>query len=308
MTGLPAASPASSWETAEYALSIDHELLEYQRTLAPDYRKGAPSPPLSSTGTISSPTGTRPWKGSVACRRPRWWGPVASGRRFGRNHGPRMADVILEQYPEARIRELYGEKWRRSALIEDAYEAEIFFPSLGASGKWCFFTAAPIRGPDGDMLGAIETLWDRTEDKRAEMENAALQAQLARSEEKYRTLFNCDPHPIFILDNVDWRILDINQRAQEVYGYRAQEIVGKRFLDLGDGEDGELSQGLRHLVRGQSLLFTKRRHFYEKQDGSLRQYQCQPGRLRADRCGHRLHHGHHRKREKKRTSSSRLPR
>jgi hypothetical protein len=75
-----------------------------------------------------------------------------------------MADVILDQTEENEIRRLYGDTWRKSALIEGAYEAEGFFPHLGNGGKWCWFTAAPIKSPDGQIVGAIETLWDKTED------------------------------------------------------------------------------------------------------------------------------------------------
>ncbi|MGD1969840.1 MAG: PAS domain S-box protein, partial [Desulfobacterales bacterium] len=83
---------------------------------------------------------------------------------------PTMADVILDQIGEDEIEKLYGATWRKSPLIEDAYEAEVFFPRLGESGKWCWFTAAPIKSPEGIIVGAIETLWDKTEDKKAEEE------------------------------------------------------------------------------------------------------------------------------------------
>ncbi len=76
----------------------------------------------------------------------------------------------MDQISEDEIQKLYGEKWRKSALIEEAYEAEVFFPRLGENGKWCWFTAAPIKGQDGSIVGAIETLWDKTEDKKAEEE------------------------------------------------------------------------------------------------------------------------------------------
>ena len=83
---------------------------------------------------------------------------------------PTMADVILDQIGEGEIKKLYGKKWRKSVLIDGAYEAEVFFPRLGEKGKWCWFTAAPIKGHDGKIVGAIETLWDKTEDKKAEKE------------------------------------------------------------------------------------------------------------------------------------------
>ncbi len=94
----------------------------------------------------------------------RQWAPFWKSRR------PSMADVILDQIPEEKIKSLYREKWRKSPLIADAYEAEMFFPNLGENGKWCWFTAAPIKAADGHIIGAIETIQDRTEDKQAEEE------------------------------------------------------------------------------------------------------------------------------------------
>ena len=98
---------------------------------------------------------------------------------FWEQERPSMADVILNQISEEEIRKLYGTQWRKSALIQDAYEAEAFFPKLGNGGKWCYFTAAPIKAPDGTIIGAIETLWDKTEDKKAEEDHKRHNRQLA---------------------------------------------------------------------------------------------------------------------------------
>jgi PAS domain S-box-containing protein len=340
---------------------------------------------------------------------------------FYRNERHTMADVIVDQVEESEIRKLYGSKWRKSALIEGAYEAEGFFSDIGQKGRWFWFTAAPIKSPVGHIIGAIETLWDKTEDKRAEeerekhtqelstlcsiytalnapadiferiqsaiqevktflaadgiciylaeddgnfhlrysdgisdsacrqievvdqssiihhvaqtgeftifeelpegctdeicfleqeklislayipistkdkrtfgvirigsrqpkhfshrdrhvlelignrigvaIENAMLQEQYIKSEKKYRTLFNSDPHPIFILDSRTFSILDTNQRAQDSYGYTRDELLGRMFLELGDESDEELAEALDSLSRDRSLLFTKRRHY-----------------------------------------------
>ncbi|MFH1982137.1 MAG: ATP-binding protein [Pseudomonadota bacterium] len=345
----------------------------------------------------------------------RQWAP------FWPHPRPSMADVIVDQPDAAEIQRLYGTKWQPSALIEGAYEAEIFFPSLGDGGRWCFFTAAPIKSPDGSIIGAVETFWDTTDDKRAEaekehytnelaalcavysvlnakagiderittaiseiqrflaadsiciylktpdgryqfaqsagpagdicrkidivskdsiihevaargeftvykdrpdkcidevcalepekmtslayvpiitkeknafgvirigtrqpehaliqersvlelignrigvaVENAQLQDQVARSEEKYRSLFNNDPHPIFILDTTKHHIFDMNQRARISYGFSREDLLDMAFLALGDGDDEELAEGLKSLSTDQSLLFTKRRHY-----------------------------------------------
>ncbi|MBT8365164.1 MAG: PAS domain S-box protein [Deltaproteobacteria bacterium] len=93
------------------------------------------------------------------------------------------------------------------------------------------------------------------------IENAMLQEQCIRSEEKYRTLFNSDPNPIFILSSENFIILDVNQRAQDSYGYTREELLRRPFLQIGEEGDEELAQGLKNLTEDQSLLFTKKRHY-----------------------------------------------
>ena len=74
---------------------------------------------------------------------------------FWEKERPSMADLILDRCSEQEIWDLYGGNWKRSKLIEGAYEAEVFFSKLGSDGKWLFFTAAPIRSADGSVVGAI---------------------------------------------------------------------------------------------------------------------------------------------------------
>jgi PAS domain S-box-containing protein len=338
---------------------------------------------------------------------------------FWNRERPTMADVIVDQIDEQEIEKLYGSQWRKSPLIEGAYEAELFFSQVGLEGKWLWFTAAPIKAPDGAVAGAIETLWDKTEDRKAleererhthelaalcsiytalsapwlidhrieaalkeikhfmqaddvclflrrngdqfsvkhhfgvksesasqaesdeplvqmvawkgemiliesadpeiypevtplvqtglnsfayipisakgkkaigvlrisgrnartfpsgekhvlelignrigvAIENALLQEQYIKSEEKYRSLFNNDPNPIFIIDHTNFRILDVNERALAGYGYSHEAFESLSFLELGDADDDEVKSGLMDLKPGQSVLFTKKRHF-----------------------------------------------
>lgn len=76
-----------------------------------------------------------------------------------------MADLIVDSVGEEEIRKYYGTRGRRSPFVEGAYEAEDFYPHMGESGRWLYFTAAPIRDPEGNIAGAIETCWDRTDSK-----------------------------------------------------------------------------------------------------------------------------------------------
>lgn len=94
---------------------------------------------------------------------------------------PVMADLIVDNVMEDEIDQHYAGKYRRSTLVEGAYEAEDYFPHIGKGGKWLFFTAAPLRNRDGRIIGAIETLQDVTERKRTE-------EALRESEQRYREL------------------------------------------------------------------------------------------------------------------------
>jgi PAS domain S-box-containing protein len=80
---------------------------------------------------------------------------------------PLLADLIISGV-EDEIDALYLGKHKRSALIPGAFEAEDFFPNIGASGHWLHFTAAPLRDAEGSIVGAIETLRDVTERRVAE--------------------------------------------------------------------------------------------------------------------------------------------
>lgn len=404
-------------ERSNYSQKIRKELLESERTTC-EIIQGSTIP----TFVINKDHIVTHW--NKACEKlsglsadeivgtNKQWAPFRSGER------PTMADVIVDKMKVEDIKRHYGAKWGKSDLLEGAYEAEEFFPNLGENGKWLFFTAAPIKGPDGELVGAIETLWDKTEEKRAvhsrerhnrelsalcsiytalssslsleerlneafyeivdyllvggvcvflleqdgniflkysfgigkdlyvddgqdsvvhkvfrkgepavfegitendegeiglfakegikslvyvpirakeksvygvlrvvsrrlrrfdpeerdilelignrigaALENSMLNEQCRRSEEKYRSLYNNDPHPIFILNRKTFEILDINKRAEEGYGYSKDDFLGMNFLDLGDGRNEEIPNAVRNLSKDKSKLFLKKQHF-----------------------------------------------
>ncbi len=154
------------------------------------------------------------------------WKPFYDQKR------PSMADVILDQTSELEIKHLYGTKWHKSALLEEAYEAEVFFPNLGDKGKWCFFTAAPIRSPEGQIIGAIETIWDQTEAKKAEAEREKQNAELAQrakalkaSEKTMTQIIQGSTIPTFVI-NKDHIVTHWNKACEKLTGYSADEIIG----------------------------------------------------------------------------------
>lgn len=102
-------------------------------------------------------------------------------RAFYSSERPVMADLILDNAIETDVERFYHGKYRPSALIEGAYEAEDFFASFGEYGRWLYFTAAPVRDENGFVVGAIETLQDVTEQRLAE-------TALKESEARFRQM------------------------------------------------------------------------------------------------------------------------
>lgn len=99
-------------------------------------------------------------------------------KAFYPNPRPVMADLIIDGALENSVAQYYSGKYRRSSLIPGAFEAEDYFPDFANGGRWLFFTAAPLHNADGQVVGAIETLQDITERKRAEHELRELNEQL----------------------------------------------------------------------------------------------------------------------------------
>ncbi|PID40963.1 MAG: hypothetical protein CR984_00475 [Proteobacteria bacterium] len=144
---------------------------------------------------------------------------------FWDNERPTMADVILDRKSEQEIWNLYGGKWKASALIEGAYEAEVFFPRLGSEGKWCWFTAAPIKSADGSVVGAIETFWDTTEKKRAEADRRQYSTKLEENQRALSQIIQGSTIPTFVI-NEDHLITHWNQALERLTGHPASEMVG----------------------------------------------------------------------------------
>lgn len=103
------------------------------------------------------------------------WRPFYSSPR------PCLADLILEGGHDEDVEHYYTNKYQRSELIPDAFEAEDFFPECGPEGEWLHFTAASIKNSDGEIIGAIETLMNISDRKKAEFE-------LIERERTYREL------------------------------------------------------------------------------------------------------------------------
>jgi PAS domain S-box-containing protein len=86
-----------------------------------------------------------------------------------------------------------------------------------------------------ERLGKVTNLGIENVSK-AIAERERVEAELRRSEEKYRQLFSSGPDPVFVLDARTLEILDLNPSAEAAYGFTRETLKGKPFTDLGPFE------------------------------------------------------------------------
>lgn len=112
--------------------------------------------------------------------------------------------------------------------------------------------STPIQVQSRDEIGALARSFNiMTERLRAS------ERELRESEAKYRSLFENDPNPIFVVDLETFRILDVNIRAVETYGYSRDEFLGMSFLDLAEERD---AQKIEELATQACIFLPRVRH------------------------------------------------
>lgn len=172
-------------------------------------------------------------------------------RAFYPEKRPVMADLIVDGVKPTRIAEHYGGKYKKSRLIERAYEAEDWFPTLGGEGRWLHFTASPIRNDLGQVIGAIETLEDVTERKNAERNLRRYLQEITRAQEEERKRIARELHDdtaqdmVILLRQVDQLMLAVDKLSPP--DAELMEQLRKQTSKIMDGVH-RFSQDLRPSV------------------------------------------------------------
>lgn len=136
---------------------------------------------------------------------------------------PSMADILVDGSGE-KLLQWYGNKYNESKFLKEVYEAVDFFPAMDDDGKWLFFTAAPVKDSEGNLIGAVETLEDITENKKAE-------SALKKSEERFRAVAESAVDAIVTTD-VRGIIKFFNKSLMTIFGYSSPELTGKPLTIL----------------------------------------------------------------------------
>ncbi|MCX8122861.1 MAG: PAS domain S-box protein [Spirochaetes bacterium] len=139
---------------------------------------------------------------------------------------PILIDLALHYDGEIAKKYTYVKK-EKDVLI-----AETTIDNFRGKKVYLWGKAAPLYNKDGNIIGAIETIRDITEQKQNEL-------ALKESEQKFREIFDSTTDSIMIdeITETGARIIDCNQQTLEMYGYSSKE-------EMLSGNIGDLSANI----------------------------------------------------------------
>ena len=119
-----------------------------------------------------------------------------------------------------------------------------------SQGAW-LTRAVPIQDDQGRIIGAVESAFEITAKKRAEMQ------RLSQSQSRYWSIFEQAADAILIM-NCHWAIKECNDAACAMLGYTQQELLGKRFAELLPPEASSVSSQEIENLRATSSIRLQR--------------------------------------------------
>ena len=166
-------------------------------------------------------------------------------KAFYSSSRPVMADLIIDKSSDAQIVEHYGLKYNRSAKTKNQFSATDFFSDLGEEGKWLFFCASAITNESGDIISAVETLQDVTEEKIAERKTRELYRI-------YQKILTFVPYPIVVYDDTGL-VSYVNPAFSTTFGWSLEELKGKPVPFVPEILEAETNDMLKKFKENKSL-------------------------------------------------------
>lgn len=150
---------------------------------------------------------------------------------------------ILEVYaPDGVLAPLEGWVVSRALRGEVATDQEYTLRRKDTGETWVgSYSLAPIRNGNGDIVGSVVVGRDVTDQKRA-------QEALKESEERYRRVVQ-NTTAVILRIGTDGVIRFANDRALDIFGYSADELIGRHVVGAIVAEQESTGRDLTEMVR-----------------------------------------------------------
>ncbi len=147
---------------------------------------------------------------------------------------PMLANLIF--MPEMEIEKRYDTVEK----IGDTLVVDIFIPTFRPGGVYFWAKASPLFDPQGNITGAIETIRDITDRKRAEQE-------ITRSRQSLEEIISFLPDATFVI-NREGVVITWNRAMADLTGVPAQAMIGKGDYEYALPFYGEKKPLLANLI------------------------------------------------------------
>ena len=146
-----------------------------------------------------------------------------------------LANLVL--MPDAEVERRYNSVKK----IGDTLVVDIFIPTFGPGGTYFWAKASPLyENGSGEITGAIETIRDITDRKRAEQETE-------RSRQRLSEIISFLPDPTFVIDR-DGIVIAWNRALEDLTGTNAGAMIGKGNYEYAVPFYGERKPMLANLI------------------------------------------------------------
>nr|WP_319375714.1 PAS domain S-box protein [uncultured Methanoregula sp.] len=163
---------------------------------------------------------------------------------------PMLANLIF--MPEAEIEKRYD----TIEKIGDTLVVDIYIENFRPGGVYFWAKASPIYDPQGNIIGAIETIRDITDRKRAEQAMIRLNRQMSE-------IIDFLPDATFVID-LEGRVTAWNHAMEEVTGVPSESMLGKGRYEYAVPFYGEQKPMLANLIFMPEAEIEKRYDTIEK--------------------------------------------
>ncbi|HEY6121687.1 MAG TPA: PAS domain S-box protein [Pyrinomonadaceae bacterium] len=149
-------------------------------------------------------------------------------------------------------------------LEDKELRTQFIATNAGGEQRWLDLVLSPIKDRLGDTIGFRGLARDITDRKEIEI-------ALRDSEERYRTLFESTPQPIWVYDEVTFGFLAVNDAATRIYGFSREEFLSMTIdrIRLSEGApallikspdgagDPILSSPWRHKTKDERIIYVE---------------------------------------------------
>lgn len=136
--------------------------------------------------------------------------------------------IVFKEHPElAEYQNLFEQALNNQDLF-----FEKLFDLLDGTSRYYSINVKPNKNEKGETVGVSFNAVDNTEQKKAE----AIQKE---SEDRYRTLFEINPAPMWVYDQDTLRFIDVNKAAINHFGYTHGEFLKMTIPEIAAVDDLE---------------------------------------------------------------------